>query len=454
MRVTTIAHASVLIELGRDRVLIDPIFAEVFASGTLCFHPARSIDTEALVGATTILVITHIHLDHFHPATLQRFPRNLPVLVPSHPALVDAMRALGFINVVVLEPWARHPTADGLLVATPSDFELEELGLLALQGGDSYWHMSDAIVTERMGRKLREDFGPVSLVAVKYQPLRTLIAYQRGLQALMLDRDELVATFEAACATDPAFVFPYFSGFAFHGAHAWANRHIGPYDAAEIARLLRRRLGPEVEVETVLPGDELHIDGRSVTKHRGASALARQEAGVGIQRWEPIDERTLAGLADAQQRQWLAQALRELLLREVLPWVWAHLQRNTGLFDAYRDLQAVWQCTVHLGDGRRLHHAVDFRVPDPQAYLGHRHPDANVFSHIAGLALWQVLRGDVGAEVFWMAGGYRMYEKLLMIEDGRFREPPVQGWELFERLPDPVTHFLRKAGSRRRTAGH
>ena len=70
MRVTTIAHASVLIELGRDRILIDPIFADVFASGTLCFHPARSLDAEALIRATTILVVTHIHLDHFHPPTL------------------------------------------------------------------------------------------------------------------------------------------------------------------------------------------------------------------------------------------------------------------------------------------------------------------------------------------------------------------------------------------------
>ena len=54
-----------------------------------------------------------------------------------------------------------------------------------------------------------------------------------------------------------------------------------------------------------------------------------------------------------------------------------------------------------------------------------------------------------GAEVFWMAGGYRISEELLLVKDGRFREPPVQGWELFDRLPDPVAHYLREMGKRR-----
>jgi len=449
MRVSIIAHASVLIELGRDRILVDPIFADVFASDTLCFHPSRSLDAEALIDAATIIVVSHIHLDHFHPPTLQRFPRDLPVIVPPHDALVDAVKALGFTRVVPLEPWTRYETADGFLLATPSDFELEELGLVAVKGRDTYWHMSDAIVTEAVGKKVKEELGPVSLVSAKYQPLRTLIGYQRGLQSMMLDRDELVDTFEAACAAGPAYVFPYFSGFAFHGEHAWANRHVAPYGAAEIARLLRRRLGERVTVDTVSPGDELRIESRSITRHPGASAFARPETGPEVQCWEPIDEGTLMGLTDPQEGEWLAQALRDLLFNEVLPWVWAHLQNGTGLFDAYRDFQAVWRCTVHLGGGRRLHHSVDFRGREPQAHFDHAHPDSNVFSHISGLNLWQVLRGLKSAEVFWMAGGYRMYEKLLLVENGRFREPSLQGWELFERLPDPVTHYLRKAGRKR-----
>jgi len=179
----------------------------------------------------------------------------------------------------------------------------------------------------------------------------------------------------------------------------------------------------------------------------------RPKTGLPVQAWEPIETSTLQGLEGQAERVWLTLELRRLLEREVLPWVQAHLDSATGLFDAYRDFQAVWQCVVHLGDGRRLVHSVDFRGTRPGLYLDRSHPDANVFSHIGGLDLWQVVRGRAGAEVFWMAGGYRIYEKLILLKNGRFREPPVQGWELFNRLPDPVTHYLRKMGKQRLESG-
>ena len=43
-----------------------------------------------------------------------------------------------------------------------------------------------------------------------------------------------------------------------------------------------------------------------------------------------------------------------------------------------------------------------------------------------------------------MAGAYRIYEKLLFVKDGRFREPDATGWDLLDRLPDPITFYLRK----------
>lgn len=452
MRVTVIAHASVLIEVGDQCILIDPIFDDVFGSGTLCFNPARTIDTERLIARVTALVVTHGHLDHFHPPTLQLFGRDLPVAVPPDQGLLQSLRSLGFDQLVVLSPWRRHRLGEVELVATPSEFEDEEFGLFVRHRDDSYWHMSDAIVTEAIGRRVGTELGPVSLCAVKYQPLRTLIAYQRGVQSAMLDRDELVDNFEAACAAEPATMFPYFSGFAFHGRHAWANRQVCPYSAAEVARLLGRRVEGRADVLTVKPGDVLDVDTRSVTKRVAASDFVAPCTSEPVQRWEPIDPSTLTGVDTPAERVWLTLELRRLLETEVLRWVREHLSRRTGVFDAFRELNALWQCTVHLGDGQRLVHAVDFRGPELVLYPDTLHPDANVFSHVSGLDLWQVVRGEVGAEVFWMAGGYRIYEKLLWVEDGRLCAPAVQGWALFERLPDPLTHFLRKVGHRRRQA--
>ncbi|MGE0859481.1 MAG: MBL fold metallo-hydrolase [Gammaproteobacteria bacterium] len=445
MRVTVLGHASVLVDFDGERVLIDPIFDEVYASDTLCQTPRREIDVGTLVASTTCLVVTHIHLDHFHPPTLARFPRDVPLVVPAHEALVGALCGMGFTRVCPLAPWQRLPLATGCLVATPSDYELEEFGLVIAAGADSYWHMSDAIVTPDVGARVKDTFGPVSLASVKFQPLRLLIAHQRGLAATMQDRDDLCDSYEAACAAAPTALFPYYSGFAFHGDHAWANRHIAPYHAEEAAALLRERLGAASAVYTVLPGDAFAIDAREVRHLAGAARdLARPVPGTDIQAWEPIDPHTLLGVDGLNDVLWLTLALRRVLAEQVLPWVQAHLDARSGLFDGYRDWRTVWQCVVHLDDARRLHHAVDFRGPQARLHHDVRHPRANVFSHVSGGCLQKVLRGTAGPEVFWMAGGYRIYEKILFVADGRLRAPPLNGWDLFERLPCPLTHFLRR----------
>lgn len=453
MKVTVLGHASVLLEMGDARVLVDPLFAERFAGDTLRFAPARALDADALVDAASVLVITHDHLDHFHPPTLERFPRDRPVIAPRHPPLLDALRALGFTRVEALDPWSRRAVGNGALVATPSDFEDGEFGVLAVDDDGAYWHMSDSIVTEPVGRRVKSVAGRVSLVATRFQPLRTLAGYQRGLESVSLDRAELAGCLEAACAAAPAALFPYFAGFAFDGEHAWANRHLAPYRPAEIARLFRRRLGDGAAVHTVAPGDvfELHDAGAELA--RAASPVARTLPSPEPEGWEPVDTATLWGLPSPRQQAWLRDELRDLMQRGVLPWIWLHLERASGLFDGYRELQAVWQGVVHAGEGVRLHHAVDFRGARPVVYLDRLHPDANVFSHVGGRSLWRVLRGDAGAELFWMAGGYRLCEKLLLIEDGRFRAPPCEGWDLYQRLPEPITHYLRKVGVQRLVAG-
>ena len=180
MDISIIAHASVLVRMGSvaSRIRAAP-----------CFNPPRALDVDALLARTTLLAITHIHLDHFHPETLSRFSRDLPVLAPPHRPLISAIRELGFNRVIELAPWQSHPAGEGWLTATPSDFELDEFGLVFCHGEDRYWHMSDAIVTAEVGRRVHAEFGAMSVTAVRYQPVRTLVAYQRGLQSTRLDRD-------------------------------------------------------------------------------------------------------------------------------------------------------------------------------------------------------------------------------------------------------------------------
>jgi glyoxylase-like metal-dependent hydrolase (beta-lactamase superfamily II) len=67
VQITILGHASVLIETAEARLLIDPLFSDRFAHDAIGFHPARTIHRDRLPDPTAIGV-THLHLDHWHPA--------------------------------------------------------------------------------------------------------------------------------------------------------------------------------------------------------------------------------------------------------------------------------------------------------------------------------------------------------------------------------------------------
>ncbi|HET9955223.1 MAG TPA: hypothetical protein VFQ61_12000, partial [Polyangiaceae bacterium] len=72
-----------------------------------------------------------------------------------------------------------------------------------------------------------------------------------------------------------------------------------------------------------------------------------------------------------------------------------------------------------------------------------RHPYANFFAHVAGKGLLRRLNGEAQPEALYSCGDLRLFEKIIGVRDGRVYVPPVQGWELFECLPEPLTYFLR-----------
>src|SRR5688572_3581204 len=61
LRVTRLAHASVLIELGGERILTDPWFTEKAG-----YHPGEPLGLDpGELGPLTGVVVSHGHYDHF-----------------------------------------------------------------------------------------------------------------------------------------------------------------------------------------------------------------------------------------------------------------------------------------------------------------------------------------------------------------------------------------------------
>ena len=71
MKVTLLGHASVLVEAGPMRILIDLVFQDPFESGMVVSCPNREIRLECLP-PIDVVVISHRHPDHFDLGSLDR----------------------------------------------------------------------------------------------------------------------------------------------------------------------------------------------------------------------------------------------------------------------------------------------------------------------------------------------------------------------------------------------
>lgn len=123
LRATWLGHSTVLLELGRRKVLTDPVFGEraspLSFAGPRRFHPAP-VDVEGLP-PLDLIVLSHDHYDHLCKATLRKLAR---VGVPIVTALGVGARLvrLGWPSELINElDWGERVEIAGLEVtATPA----------------------------------------------------------------------------------------------------------------------------------------------------------------------------------------------------------------------------------------------------------------------------------------------------------------------------------------------
>jgi len=98
MRVTTIGHAGLLIEVAGRRILCDPWFNPAYLGSWFPFPRNDHLDAAEL-GAVDYLYVSHLHRDHFDPAFLSTYVnKNATVILPDYPLnlLERALQDLGF----------------------------------------------------------------------------------------------------------------------------------------------------------------------------------------------------------------------------------------------------------------------------------------------------------------------------------------------------------------------
>jgi L-ascorbate metabolism protein UlaG (beta-lactamase superfamily) len=139
LKITRVAHASVLIEVGDQKILTDPWFTESAA-----YHHGEPLGValDQLPRLTGVLS-SHGHYDHFDVKGFSAYPdKAVPMVVKKGSG--DAARAAGFTQVKELDHWDTAQLGRVKVTATPAEhgvpensYVLEIDGLTLFFGGDT-----------------------------------------------------------------------------------------------------------------------------------------------------------------------------------------------------------------------------------------------------------------------------------------------------------------------------
>jgi L-ascorbate metabolism protein UlaG (beta-lactamase superfamily) len=166
--VTRIAHASVLLELGGQRILTDPWFSQ-----TGSYRPGEplGISLENLP-KLDLVIASHGHYDHFDIETFAAYPdKAVPMVVG--PDMVEKARAAGFTNVRELKVWESAQLGDITVTACPGSHGVDEVTFMLQAHGSTVYFGGDSRLIPEM-EEIPKRFPSVQLALLSVNGLHAM----------------------------------------------------------------------------------------------------------------------------------------------------------------------------------------------------------------------------------------------------------------------------------------
>jgi len=171
-RIVSIGHSTVLIQLDGLNIITDPIFS-THILGFTKRHIEPGIPFKKLPKINAI-IISHEHDDHFDKATLKKFDKNIPIVIPE--GLKHDVMKLGFKDIRGLKWWEKTEIGGLRITAAPAKHFLSHIISCVIEGTKTVYFAGDAGLSDYfggIGKKFNIDVAMLPMGA--YRPFLSFV---------------------------------------------------------------------------------------------------------------------------------------------------------------------------------------------------------------------------------------------------------------------------------------
>ncbi|MFO7563499.1 MAG: MBL fold metallo-hydrolase [Enhygromyxa sp.] len=444
MHLTSLGHASWLIEAAGLRLLCDPLLELDHYSGVFEVTPPRRLDAERL--RPDFILVSHAHPDHFDVPSLATLARLDPesVVVTPDALVAESARALGFTTVHQI-PAGQRIELDGALLVTTESLAPDEWGVMIADQQGVVWNQVDsvfsgpeharavaAVALAALGRER------VDLALVMGRPMHE-VAAQIG-EAIGFPYGDYAKLLAELAAIEPAAIIPASADTAHAAAFGWLNAIVYPVG---VDRFLRdaARACPRARMFEPALGGRWTLRGGEVSFDEGGGADLIEALGPAVDRnYRPFAIPELRDFGGADEFDHLDHLDRlDHRRAQVRAWIEADLcpalQANYPHFGVEQPLRFVVEAVFGSqapGGGDAYTLIVD---GDEARVRPGADPDWDLYNLVAGTMLWEVIAGRRSWGELLLAGALRAATRAYSMATGELTRANVGEIFLYYALP-------------------